>query len=84
VIAAGEDVDSVMEKFIGQARGDAESGSRIFAVGDDQIYFLLGYDVGETVANDLASWRAHDIADEENTHGGSLQMMGCGSKESML
>ncbi len=84
VIAAGEDVDSVVEKFVGQARGDAESGSGIFAIGDDQIDFFLGHDVGETVANDLASWRANDVTDEENTHAGSVQMKGCGSKESML
>jgi len=83
VIAAGEDVDSVVEKFVGQTRGNAESGRGIFAVGDDQIYFLLGYDVGETVAHDLASWGANDITHEENTHGGSLQMMRRGSKESM-
>ena len=66
VIAAGEDVDAIVEKFVGQARGDAESGSGIFPVGDDQIDFFLGYDVGETVANDLAPGRANDITDEEN------------------
>jgi hypothetical protein len=84
MIAASEDVDSVMEKFVGQARRDAEPGSGIFTVGDDQIDFFLGHDVGQTVANDLASWRANDVTDEENTHGWSLQMMGRCSKESML
>jgi len=48
------------------------------------VFFFLGYDVGETVANDLAPRRANDITDEENTHGGSVQTMGCGSKESIL
>jgi hypothetical protein len=43
----------------------------------------LGHDVGKPVANDLASRRAHNITDEENTHAGSVQMMGCGSKESI-
>jgi hypothetical protein len=84
VIAAGKDVDSVVEKFVGQAGRDAESGGGIFAVGDDQIDFFLGHDVGETVANDLASWRANDVTDEQNTHSGSVQMMRRGSKESML
>src|ERR1700730_887244 len=84
VIAAGEDVNTVVEKFIGQARSDAESGRGVFTVGDDQIDFFLGHDVGETVRNDLASWRANDVTDEQNTHGGSVQMKGCGSKESML
>ncbi len=84
VVAPGEHIDSVMEKFVSQARGDAESGSGIFTVGDDQIDFSLGHDVGETVANDLASRRANNVTDEENTHAGSVQMKGCGSKESML
>src|ERR1700736_5823424 len=84
VIAASEHVDPVVEKFVGQARGDAESGSRIFTVGDDQIDFFLGHDVGETVAHDLASWGAHDITDEENTHGGSLQMMGAVQRNQWL
>ena len=84
VIAAGEDVDAVVEKFIGEARGDAETGGGIFAVGDDQIDFLLGDDVGEAVADDLASRGADNVTDEENTHAGSLQMMRRGLKESML
>ena len=84
VVAAGEDVDAIVEEFVGQAWGNAESGCGIFAIGDDQIDFFLGYDVGETVANDLASRRANDVTDEENAHGGSVQMKGWGSKESML
>jgi hypothetical protein len=73
-----------VKKFVRKAGGDAESGCGIFGIGDDQVYFFLGYDVGETVANDLAPGRANNITDEENTHAGSVQMMGCGSKESML
>ncbi len=84
MIAAGKHIDAVVEKFIGQARGDAESSSGIFTIGDDQIDFLLTYDIGETVVDDLASWRADDITDEENTHGGSVQRMRRGSKEPIL
>ena len=51
---------------------------------DHQIDFFLGYRVGDPVANDLAPGRANDITDEENPHGGSVQMMRCGSKESIV
>ena len=46
VIAAGQDVDAVVKKFIGQARGDAKPGCGVFAVGDDQVDFLLGHNIG--------------------------------------
>jgi len=83
VIAAGEDVDAVVEEFVGEARGDAETGGGIFAVGDDQIDFLLSDDVGEALADDVASRGANDVTDEENTHAGSLPLKEGGGKESL-
>ena len=83
MVAAGDDIDAIVEKFVGEARGDAKSGGRIFAVSDDEIDFFLSNDIGEPVADDLASWRADDVTDKENTHGGSLQLIEPGSKQSL-
>jgi hypothetical protein len=57
-----------MKKFVSEARGDAETGGGIFAVGDAEINLLLGEDVRETVVNDATAGRADDVADEENAH----------------
>ena len=70
VVAAGEDVDAVVKQFVGQSRGDAEAGGGVFAVGDDQVDLPLRDDVGQAIADDLASWRADDVTDEEYAHAG--------------
>jgi hypothetical protein len=76
VISAGQDVDTCVEKFISEARSDAESGSGVFAIGDDEINFFLCDDVSQAIVDDLAARGANDVTDEENTHGGSLQVDG--------
>jgi hypothetical protein len=83
VIAAGEHVYAVMEKFVGQARGDAETGGGIFAIGYDQIDFFLGHDVAQAIAHNLPSGRTDNVTNEENTHVGSLQLMERAGKESL-
>ena len=68
VIAAGEHVDAVLQQFLRNTRGDAESRGGVFAVGNDQVDVLVLDEVGEPVTNNLAAGRPHDVADEENAH----------------
>ncbi len=65
VISAGEHIGARREKFLGDPRRDAETGSGILAVDDAQIDLALREDVREPVVNDLAAGRADDIADEK-------------------
>src|SRR5205814_3706754 len=46
------------------------AGSRVFAVGDDQINAFLRYQVRKTLANDFAARRSNNVSDEKYAHKG--------------
>ena len=46
MIAGGDDIDAQFEQFFGERRSDAETGSGIFSVGDDQIDGVLFHQAG--------------------------------------
>lgn len=67
VIAAGDHLDARREQVLHDARRNAESGRRIFAVGDAQIDLPLGQDIPKAIVDDLASGRADDISDKKDS-----------------
>ena len=69
VVAAGNHFNSALQQLLGDARGDAEARSGIFAISDDQVDMLVLDDVGKAVAHNLSAGRADDVADKENAHG---------------
>lgn len=67
VIAAGDHLDSCREQIMHDTRRYAESGSRVFAVGDAQIDLQLRQDIRKAVVDDLASGRSDDVSDKKDS-----------------
>ena len=55
VIAAGDDGDALLKQFFSDAGSDAETGSGVFAIGDDKIDGALLDEVGEAFTDDVAA-----------------------------
>jgi hypothetical protein len=64
VVSAGEDISARGEKILGDSRGDAEAGGRVFTIDDAEVYFALRENIREPVVNDFAAWRAYDVSNE--------------------
>ena len=65
VIAAGHHLNAVAEQIVGEVGRDAESGRRVFAVGDDEVDLVMPDEGGQAPADQLAAGLADDVADEE-------------------
>jgi hypothetical protein len=68
VIAAGEHVQTVREKFFGDERGDAEAAGAIFGVGDGEADFVLGDQAVEVIGDNAAAGRGEYVADKKDVH----------------
>jgi hypothetical protein len=68
MISAADYFHTAGEQFLGEARSDAEARCRIFTVRDAKVDLTLDEDVREAVVNDLATGRANDVADEQDSH----------------
>ncbi len=66
VIAGSHHVDTQIEKLLRQRRRDAESGSGIFAIGNDQIDGVLLAQFGEAILYDRAAGAPKNVADKKN------------------
>src|SRR4030095_15475582 len=65
VIAAGHHIDAVLEEVIGDVRRDAEPGSRVLHVRDDEIDPMMCHQRTQPATDELPSWLSNDVADEQ-------------------
>ncbi|HKV60371.1 MAG TPA: hypothetical protein VJO16_00535, partial [Candidatus Acidoferrum sp.] len=56
------------EKLVSKPRGDAETGSGVFTIGDGEINLLLRDDVREMVVHNPPTGRTYDVSHKKNTH----------------
>src|SRR5580700_1766680 len=68
VIAAGEYFDAQVKKFFGDTRGDAEAGSGVLAIGDDQVDLALLDKVAQTLFHDAPPGRTYNVTNEKHAH----------------
>ena len=68
MVAACDDVDAIGKQIVGDFGCDTEAGCRVLAVGDDEVDLAVCDEVGQPIANDLASRRTDDIPDKEYAH----------------
>jgi hypothetical protein len=68
VVATCDYVDPIRQQVVGDFGGDAEAGSGIFAIGDDEVDLAVRDEVREPIADDLATGRADDVTNEEYAH----------------
>ncbi|EKD22035.1 MAG: hypothetical protein ACD_87C00200G0002 [uncultured bacterium] len=65
MVSGGEHIDMTAVELFYDLAGHAESGSRIFAIGDDQINPLLLDDPGKQLADRPSSRFADDVSNKE-------------------
>src|ERR1017187_3775851 len=63
VISSGDDVNAKLEEILGQRRSDAESGSGVFSVGNDEINGVLAHQPRQTIFDDCPSWPSENVTD---------------------
>ncbi len=68
MVAAGQDVDSQAEEFLGDLGRDAETARGVFAVGYAEIDLVLLEDVFQVVGDNGAAYVGEDVADKKNVH----------------
>ncbi len=68
MIARGEHVDAGCEQLVGNIARDAETASRVLAIGDDEVDVEPLAQRGELGGEHVAPWPADHIAYEENSH----------------
>jgi hypothetical protein len=80
-IAGRHHVDAQVEKFVSERGCDPKSGSRIFAIRDDEIDRVLFYEFRQTVPDDGAPRAAKNVTNEENVQRSRSQVLGFTSQE---
>jgi hypothetical protein len=68
VVATGQDLYAVAEQVFSDARRNAEAGSRVFAVGDDEVDVVVLDEIRKAVMHDAPAGRANDVTNEQNSH----------------
>jgi hypothetical protein len=66
MIPGGHHVDAEIEEFLGEWRRNAEAGSSVFAIGNDQVDGKLLHDSRKAFFDDGSPGAAEDVSDEKN------------------
>jgi hypothetical protein len=65
MIAAGQNVQPVIEQVVSQLRRDSESASRVFGIRDAQVYVFRSDDLFEMLSDNTPAWRGENITYEK-------------------
>src|SRR6266850_6200924 len=83
MVSSRHDVDAKIEKFVRKRWCDAESGSGILAVGDNQIDRVLLYQPWQAVLDDGPPRAAKNVTDEENVQEAGLRSQVSGTAKAV-
>ena len=68
MVAGGENVNTQFEEFLGERRGDAETGGGVLSVGQHEVDGVLLHQSGKALFDDGSSRSAENVADKKNAH----------------
>ena len=68
VIAGSEHFNAEVKKLLSKLWSNAEAGSSVFAVGNDQVNVVLLHQLGQAFAHDSAAGASENVANKKNFH----------------